>query len=444
MVNNNERHYKSVLVSFMQHRDGVMYDKNAVFAQEQLGNVKADEIFAWFNHCAYGCIDPTPDDRPKQYHSNSLFWKKALSSLMPNRNHQWNEIMLVGNPTRLQAVNDMIAHVKKSEGRQQGALSKAQWPLKDYEFRSVLGELRGTDEDLSKYGIPAVMAFQFHLIGWLDDCCKWLKINLKPHDAYPDMAFKAKLCWGKNVQEERDVPWQHVFGCLDWIYCCILNVGLWLEIFHSTVHNGRLRPFVFAFSDEHHDEEVAARQCKSKVYIVLWHIFGEISAEIVNDDDDEDKLDTHSIRKYASTYSCQNGISCDDKDHHGHWKHICVSDRHNDIELDYIDAKVASVLCPSGICNCVCLDPACTEQWICMNVIPNIHGVFGETIAALFGRAILWFFHSDYKDLMLANTLLQIQTAYEATQTINNDQNPMEQRPIIVSGEEKHCLHGGR
>ena len=49
-----------------------------------------------------------------------------------------------------------------------------------------------------------------------------------------------------------------------------------------------------------------------------------------------------------------------------------TADIYDDVQLDYIDAKVASVLCPSGVCNYAIVDPAVTGDWLFDNVTPNI------------------------------------------------------------------------
>ena len=50
-----------------------------------------------------------------------------------------------------------------------------------------------------------------------------------------DKCAKARLAWSKNVVEERDAPWQQVFGCMDPEFCVLVNVGLWLEVFLGSV-----------------------------------------------------------------------------------------------------------------------------------------------------------------------------------------------------------------
>ena len=53
---------------------------------------------------------------------------------------------------------------------------------------------------------------------------------------------------GDKLHEEWGAPWQHMFGCMDMLFCATLNAGLWLEVFHSTVFHGQQWPFKFAFA----------------------------------------------------------------------------------------------------------------------------------------------------------------------------------------------------
>lgn len=427
----NARKYRSVLVAFMSHKDEFQYDRDAEFTQEQLLQVDADDVVAFFNFKAYGVDVPSSDDRPKHGRSNSLLhYKKALSFFMPNRNHQWDEITKRGNPTKSQGVNDMIKRVKRFETRRQGAPSKARRPLRDAEFRSLLDELRRHDDYVVKYGIPALLCFQFHLIGRLDDCAKWMKSNLQAHNEHGDKAAKAKLCWSKNVHEERDAPWQHLFGCLNWTFCCILHIGLWLEVFFSTAPGASHHPFVFGFTESINDHEKLARRTRDKVYDTIRPILQELGV------DDDALLGTHSNRKFASTWVRSNGISKDDKDHRGRWKRKRISDAYDDVELDYVDAKVAAVLCPSGVCNYVVKDSACSDDWIISNVTPKIAENLGNVLAVLFGKAILWLCFSEYKEHMPIEMRQRITAAYDIVRTLPQGENPIGKRLVHVSGEE--------
>lgn len=427
----NPAGYRGVLLAFMSYTDDVTYGRETVFTMEHLGAISAQNVLDWFNFRAYGTTAPTLDARPTMARSNSLMhWKKALSYYMPNKNHQWNEMTETGNPTKSVALNEMIRKVRRFEVRGQGATSKARRALKEPEFRAIMTELREyNDNDIvAKYGVGAMLCFQFHMIGRVDDCCKWMRSNLAPHDIHGDKCAKARLPWSKNVNEERSAPWQHMFGCMDWVFCTLLNVGLWLEIFHSRRPQARhTTPFVFGFSEEQ-DIEKATLQTKSTVYRILRPIFEELGVLI----------GSHSIRKYASTWARSNGIAMDDKDHRGRWKNTSrISNRYDDVQLDFVDANVAAILCPGGVCNYVIRDPACTPEWVSANVTPAINAVFGQQMAYLFGKALLWLAFSPQQNHMPQELRTRIHMAFNVVRTLpEGTTNPIEKVLVAVTGHE--------
>lgn len=78
--------------------------------------------------------------------------------------------------------------------------------IKDAELCAIFPELKADKNDIiAKYRILASIAFQFHLIGWLNNYCKWFnQMNLKEHDAYPVKSIQGKVVFRKNVEEEHD------------------------------------------------------------------------------------------------------------------------------------------------------------------------------------------------------------------------------------------------
>eukprot|EP00977_Amphora_coffeiformis_P006645 scaffold1442_cov123-Amphora_coffeaeformis.AAC.2 len=426
------KRYKSILIAFMRYRDGLEYDRQHEFTPAELSQVTDIDVDRFMKQKVYGTPTPTEEDRPTLGRSSTLYdIKKSLSYYMPNKNHQWNEVTKVGNPTRSALVNETIKRVKKYETRKQGAPSQARRPLSESEFRFIISTLHDTDftDIIPKYGIPALLCFQFHMIGRLDDSCKFLRENLKQHDIFPSKAAKARLCWGKNVHEERDAPWQHLYGSLDPVFCVMLNLGLWLEIFHSVVPDGRFRDFIFGFVPNADDPEATADRIKSKVYRELRRVMKDLSADQL-----AGLLGTHSVRKFASTWVRTNGISRDDKDHRGRWKRKRVSDVYDDIELDYIDAKVAAVLCRSGVCHYLSDDDAINDDWMVANVTPHINEVFGRNLAVLFGKPLLWLAYSDRAGIMPPSMLDRIRVAYESIRL--RPGIPIIRRMVFVSGEQ--------
>jgi hypothetical protein len=69
------------------------------------------------------------------------------------------------------------------------------------------------------------------------------------HDSIPN-ALQTRLNWSKNVNDERDAPWQAALGSMDPMFCVILSLGLWLEMNLRENVSAGLSPYVFSFSDD--------------------------------------------------------------------------------------------------------------------------------------------------------------------------------------------------
>ena len=115
----------------------------------------------------------------------------------------------------------------------------------------------------------------------------------------------------KNVQEEREAPWQHTFGCMDLVLCVPLNISLWLEVFHMEVLDGQDRPFVFAFTKElsktHEAIKNAAKATKALVCQLAWPLLVQIGMESLV----QGLLGSHSMGKFASMWARLNGTMQD-------------------------------------------------------------------------------------------------------------------------------------
>mgnify|MGYP006197484805 FL=1 len=134
----------------------------------------------------HGRPDPGHDDNPTLGRSSSLeYYKKALSYFIPYRLASWNPMTNSGNPTRSQPIIDLIKAVKKKEVRKQGKATSAVRPLEAEEFASTLNLLRKYPDILRRFQMPALCTFQFHMIGRIDDCCKFLKENLTSNRRFP-------------------------------------------------------------------------------------------------------------------------------------------------------------------------------------------------------------------------------------------------------------------
>jgi hypothetical protein len=75
--------------------------------------------------------------------------------------------------------------MKRKEVRHQGVLSQARRSITAVEYCRTIEILKGEGNSIIwKYGIPAMMNFQFHMISRIDDATQVKMENLAPHDRF--------------------------------------------------------------------------------------------------------------------------------------------------------------------------------------------------------------------------------------------------------------------
>jgi hypothetical protein len=378
--------------------------------------------------------------RPLVRANTVAFWKKAISFYMPDRLHGWRTGSNDGNPTKCAEVNDFVKYLRKLEARKQGAESKTRRPMEEREFRrlhEVFKTFGGSHSSgIWKLGMPALINFQFHMIARIDDTTQVVMDHIRVHDNFEN-ALKTRLNWSKNVQDERDAPWQIVLGSMNPIFCVFISLGLWLEFNLRSNATAMVSPYVFAFSD---DITVPGGGLKAKE--TAQNIFGQKVLRM-EEFRSGGLLGSHSIRKFASTHVRRCGISKDDKDTRGRWKgRGRVSDRYDDVELPYPDCKVAEKLCMGGACyylinNSICNSNVMTT-FILTKVVPNIRRRLPDSTAIVLGKAVLWLVFSSVASDFIS-TGDQDRVKRELSETgivIAEGQNPISKVPVLVSGNQ--------
>jgi hypothetical protein len=208
------------------------------------------------------------------------------------------------------------------------------------------------------------------------------------------------LNWSKNVREVRDAPNQILIGANDPLYCVLLALAVFLEIFIES-ERGQLTPYIFGFNDDFRIPEggqtakdwVQHMLAEEVFHLPEFHIGGPVGTR-------------HSIRKYALTYARKNGCSKDEKDIRGRWKKgKHNSDVYDDIELPFPDAKVAGKLCIGGPCKYVLKDgSSVTDAFLLQHVVPNIRKRFAADVALVLAKPLLWMIFSDGSTSYLPET----------------------------------------
>eukprot|EP00957_Ditylum_brightwellii_P162640 12384492-Ditylum_brightwellii.AAC.1 len=142
----------------------------------------------------------------------------------------------------------------------------------------------------------------------VDDVGNFKMEDLTASVDYP-FTLQSKMCWSKNVLEERDAPEQVIFGANNPNFCAILGLAIHLEhglkdgsVLGDDDHAG---PLLFGIS-----KHVATKQMGD---VVNDELFPRTQAGL---------LGTHSLQKLPATYARRNGCGRDDVDVNGGGKEI--------------------------------------------------------------------------------------------------------------------------
>ena len=417
------KNYKPCLVQLMNYLDSPnpRYSIETEFDEARLLRITDKEVYSWLCMKAYGKADATSEDNPIGARSNSIhFSKKAVSFFMPNKNTQWCVRNKCGNPTRSTLVNELIKMMKKKEVRKQGKPSQARRACEIDEFRQLVKGLQNSNKKNLRYVVSCMAKFQFSCIARLDDTARLEKQNLTANTQFP-FTLHFRLCWSKNVREERDAPEQIIFGAQDYLFCALLGLAVHLEV---SLQQGTARESIYVFSLGGNNER-GAKRTKDQAYTAIREIF-ESDSFIKSSGGN---LGTHSLRKLPATYARRNGCRRDDIDVRGRWKkNTRQVDTYIDPSLPYPDAKVASVLCIGGAIKYMLREGLDVDDvWVAEHVVPNINTGFGAAVAKCLGLAFLWCcFDNEASNWLPPDMVARVKENYN---TYSNDQdtlNPVE------------------
>ena len=429
MNQQTNKYYQSYIVAFMSYKDGILYDRNTIFEVGHLGDVVPEDVKRWMCLKAYGLELPNEDDRPLYWRSNTLeVAKKAISWYMPNRISAWNSITLVGNPTKSREVNDLIKLVKRAEVRRIGKPSSTKRPLTQAEFRTVLLAFFEKDDFKFRYRYCCMLKYQYHLIARCDDLGNFRTLDLHGHHnpLYSHFALQTKVHWSKNVLEERDCPDQIFLGSYDPDYCLLLSLSVYLELYVTSNTNP-----IYLFGEGDEGEQTVNR-IKNSFSRSLCKFFREHLLA------DAHVLGTHSFRKYASTWARNCGCSEDEINGRGRWKQTRrVVNRYLDVEQQFVDAKVQSVLCVGGPIKYVLVEGSgITSAWYDQYVIPGIKEYFGNsnTISDVLALPLLFACMDVDLHLKLPLTLVtRIKNAYGEIRVLDVGLNPVKKVRLDIN-----------
>jgi hypothetical protein len=418
----------------MSHKYGQEFTNDHQFSEAELQALTPNDIYRFIKFRAYGDADGDEDNlNPTGARSNAVkFWKKAISYFMPNNGMVWNEISNVGNPTRATLVNKLIKKIKLKEAARLGKEPQARRALFASEFESAIEVMESLEDKELACFMSGYFRFQYNMIARVDDSAKFRSPDLKIFHQFPDIGVIAKLCWSKNVMDERDAPDQVLLGAFDHRYCVLIGLALWLE-YHCML-NPEENEFIFGIGGLTDPKSI-----KRKASDHLKKTFQSHEFNVV----DEGKKGTHSMRKFATTQARGNGCSKDDTDCRARWKgHKRQQDEYADVTIPYVDAKVAAALCKGGACTYMIREGSqITDDWILDYVVPNMRQKFPRQVCIVLGRALLWRIFDESGDNVIPDSIRnRVMAAYGNINEGNNEGNPIMRLAIGVDGVDSQLV----
>jgi hypothetical protein len=202
-----------------------------------------------------------------------------------------------------------------------------------------------------------------------------------------------KVRWSKNVLEERACPDQVLLAADDAHFCVHLSLAVYFDHWFRLYDDQEEPPSRTYLYTEDEDSKAPKRfnQRFSRNFRALLKEpeFKEVEAKKGG------KTGLYGARKIATTYAKQAGGCIQEEiDVRGRWRphRARASDRYQDVEQPYMDAKVAAALCPGGPIAYKLRDGSgITDAWI-SEQFPLFRSVFGvhSNVPNVLGRALLW------------------------------------------------------
>ena len=168
------------------------------------------------------------------------------------------------------------------------------------------------------------------------------------------------------------MPTQIFFASMDPLVCPVLNLAVYVEMFgmHGVGNN------IFHANNTRRFVEYLKKMIASSDFHALR----------------VGKIGTHSLRKGPSTYASRFGLLRDWISLRGRWRSSKKQvDTYIDLDVPYLDAKVASVLCgPRGPCKYALRDRLeLTDDFFC-SIAPRCVEAFGREVGIILARSLLW------------------------------------------------------
>jgi hypothetical protein len=219
-------------------------------------------------------------------------------------------------------------------------------------------------------------------------------------------------------------------------FCLLLALAVYLEHWMS-YHNGM--DCKLLWSEEMNPNPATIRRLKANYLTNLHDVpFADAKFRVMSHSSNETNLGSHSIRKYAATWSKVNGCTMDEIETHGCWKQYSrrAVDCYISVDQPQIDAKVEAVLCVGGPIQYALVDNSgISPEWLKINVVPGLTEKFGplNTIAMVLALPVLWACLDPEESRRVSDALCtRIKVAYGLIRILPPETNPVKRVLLAV------------
>jgi Transcriptional activator of glycolytic enzymes len=298
-----------------------------------------------------------------------------------------------------------------------------------------------------RHKVPCMAKFQFHIIGRADDVSHIETADLREHEIFSDFCLQTKVSWSKNVLEERDCPEQILIGANDTDFCVLLALACYLETRFSSECEAGSDDARFLFGEyEDEDEPIRTNERYRNTLKKVWlePEFQQLLALI------RGATGSHSLRKFASTWPAEHGVSQQDIEIRGRWKgkkngrtvNLYIS-----VEQLPTDGRVAAILCVGGPIKYKLktnshVTDAFLKDVVCPGIFKHFENDANNKIGSVLALPLLWAAHQPGLEHLMSNVVRQrIKEGYNVIRGDNDpDWNPVVKVPLVITRVENQLV----
>jgi hypothetical protein len=127
------------------------------------------------------------------------------------------------------------------------------------------------------------------------------------------------------------------------------------------------------------------------LYNALAEVFADERFVLAVTGPEADRLGVHSAKKYGTTIAKGRGVKGAHTDYRARWKSKTMQERYASTFLPWPDIDAAKALCFGGICVYKLKeDCGLSDEWLIEHVAPAIRAKFGDGVAAVLAKPLLW------------------------------------------------------